>query len=255
MITLKKEADLLYMRIAGKIVADVLDMIAAMVRPGISTGHIDEAAEELIRAAGATPAFKGYTVPGISSPFPAAVCASVNEEIVHGIPSRKRILLEGDILSIDVGALYDGFYSDAARTFPVGEVTPQARELMEATRKALEAGIAEAVPGNRISDISNAVQKVVEAAGFSVVRDFVGHGVGRSLHEEPQVANFGKRGKGPLILEGMTLAIEPMVNAGDWEVKILGNGWTVITADGSLSAHFEDSVAVTKKGPVILSAP
>lgn len=236
------------MREANRLLAHLFEHLAPMIQPGITTLELDSEAELYIRSRGAAPAFKGYRG------FPGTLCTSVNDEVVHGIPG-PRTLKEGDILSIDVGALYDGFYSDAARTFPVGEVTPQARELMEATRKALEAGIAEAVPGNRISDISNAVQKVVEAAGFSVVRDFVGHGVGRSLHEEPQVANFGKRGKGPLILEGMTLAIEPMVNAGDWEVKILGNGWTVITADGSLSAHFEDSVAVTKKGPVILSAP
>ncbi len=236
------------MREANRLLAHLFEHLAPMIQPGITTLELDREAELYIRSRGAVPAFKGYRG------FPGTLCTSVNDEVVHGIPGPKT-LKEGDILSIDVGALYDGFYSDAARTFPVGEVTPQARELMEATRKALEAGIAEAVPGNRISDISNAVQKVVEAAGFSVVRDFVGHGVGRSLHEEPQVANFGKRGKGPLILEGMTLAIEPMVNAGDWEVKILGNGWTVITADGSLSAHFEDSVAVTKKGPVILSAP
>ena len=236
------------MREANRLLAHLFEHLAPMIQPGITTLELDREAELYIRSRGAAPAFKGYRG------FPGTLCTSVNDEVVHGIPG-PRTLKEGDILSIDVGALYDGFYSDAARTFPVGEVAPQARELMEATRKALEAGIAEAVPGNRISDISNAVQKVVEAAGFSVVRDFVGHGVGRSLHEEPQVANFGKRGKGPLILEGMTLAIEPMVNAGDWEVKILGNGWTVITADGSLSAHFEDSVAVTKKGPVILSAP
>ena len=236
------------MREANRLLAHIFEHLPPMIQTGITTLELDREAELYIRSRGAAPAFKGYRG------FPGTLCTSVNDEVVHGIPG-PRTLKEGDILSIDVGALYDGFYSDAARTFPVGEVTPQARELMEATRKALEAGIAEAVPGNRISDISNAVQKVVEAAGFSVVRDFVGHGVGRSLHEEPQVANFGKRGKGPLILEGMTLAIEPMVNAGDWEVKILGNGWTVITADGSLSAHFEDSVAVTKKGPVILSAP
>lgn len=236
------------MREANRLLAHLFEHMASMLQPGMTTLELDREAELFIRSRGAVPAFKGYRG------FPGTLCTSVNDEVVHGIPG-PRTLKEGDILSIDVGALYDGFYSDAARTFPVGEVTPQARELMEVTRKALEAGITEAVPGNRISDISNTVQKVVEAAGFSVVRDFVGHGVGRSLHEEPQVANFGKRGKGPLILEGMTLAIEPMVNVGDWEVRILDNGWTVITADGSLSAHFEDSVAVTKKGPVVLSAP
>jgi methionyl aminopeptidase len=219
-----------------------------MIQPGITTLELDREAELYIRSRGAVPAFKGYRG------FPGTLCTSVNDEVVHGIPG-PRMLKDGDILSIDVGALYEGFYSDSARTFPVGEVSPLAKKLMEVTRRALDAGISQAVAGNRISDISASVQKVVEDAGFSVVRDFVGHGVGRDLHEAPQVANFGKRGKGPVIQEGMTLAIEPMVNVGEWEVRILGNGWTVVTADGSLSAHFEDSIAVTKNGPLVLSAP
>jgi methionyl aminopeptidase len=236
------------MREANRLLAQLFEHITPMIQPGMTTLELDREAELFILSRGATPAFKGYRG------FPGTLCSSVNDEVVHGIPG-PRTLKPGDILSIDVGALYEGFYSDAARTFPVGEVSDTARQLIDVTRKALEAGISQARPGNRISDISASVQKVVESAGFSVVRDFVGHGVGRNLHEGPQIANFGKRGKGPVIHEGMTLAIEPMVNVGDWEVKILGDGWTVVTADGSLSAHFEDSVAVTKNGPLILSAP
>jgi methionyl aminopeptidase len=248
MITIKNDREIAVMREGNRLLAHLFEYIAPMIQPGITTLELDREAELYIRSRNAAPAFKGYRG------FPCTLCTSVNEEVVHGIPG-PRVLKEGDILSIDVGALYEGFYSDAARTFPVGEVSPQARELMDVTRRSLTAGITQAIPGNRISDISAAVQKVVEDAGYSVVRDFVGHGVGRNLHEGPQVANFGKRGKGPLIQEGMTLAIEPMVNVGEWEVKILGNGWTVVTADGSLSAHFEDSIAVTKNGPLVLSAP
>jgi methionyl aminopeptidase len=236
------------MRESNRILAHLFAYITPLIQPGITTLELDREAELYIRSRGAVPAFKGYRG------FPATLCTSVNDEVVHGIPG-PRMLKEGDILSIDVGALYEGFYSDSARTFPVGEVSPLAKKLMEVTRRALDAGISQAVAGNRISDISSSVQKVVEDAGFSVVRDFVGHGVGRNLHEAPQVANFGKRGKGPVIMEGMTLAIEPMVNVGEWEIRILGNGWTVVTADGSLSAHFEDSIAVTKHGPLVLSAP
>lgn len=247
MITIKNDREIAIMREGNRLLAQLFEYIAPMIQPGITTLELDREAELFIRSRGAAPAFKGYRG------FPATLCTSVNDEVVHGIPGQK-MLKDGDILSIDVGALYEGFYSDSARTFPVGEVSPQAHMLMDVTRQALEAGISQAVAGNRISDISASVQKVVESAGFSVVRDFVGHGVGRNLHEGPQVANFGKRGKGPVIQEGMTLAIEPMVNVGDWEVRILGNGWTVVTADGSLSAHFEDSIAVTKNGPLVLSA-
>ncbi|HNY63945.1 MAG TPA: type I methionyl aminopeptidase [Deltaproteobacteria bacterium] len=248
MITIKNDREIAIMREANRLLAQLFEHITPMIQPGMTTLELDREAELFILSRGATPAFKGYRG------FPGTLCSSVNDEVVHGIPG-PRTLKPGDILSIDVGALYEGFYSDAARTFPVGEVSDTARQLIDVTRKALEAGISQARPGNRISDISASVQKVVESAGFSVVRDFVGHGVGRNLHEGPQIANFGKRGKGPVIHEGMTLAIEPMVNVGDWEVKILGDGWTVVTADGSLSAHFEDSVAVTKNGPLILSAP
>ena len=253
MITLKKEADLLYMRIAGKIVADVLDMIAAMVRPGISTGHIDEAAEELIRAAGATPAFKGYTVPGIPSPFPAAVCASVNEEIVHGIPSRKRILLEGDILSIDVGACYSGYYGDAAFTYPVGAVSPERKKLLAETRQSLEMAIECARAGNTLRDIGHAVESWVTPRGYGLVRDYSGHGIGKHLHEPPQVPNYGRPGRGITLKPGMTIAIEPMVMAGKEDVVVGDNQWIVITADRSDAAHFERTVLIRDGEPEILT--
>jgi methionyl aminopeptidase len=248
MIVIKNEQEIAIMREANRMLAHLFEHLKSMILPGITTLELDQEAEFFIRSRGALPAFKGYRG------FPATLCISVNEEVVHGFPGTRR-LRSGDIVSIDVGALYAGFYSDAARTFPVGTISPQAQELIEVTKKALEAGISQAVPGNRISDISASVQKVVESAGFSVVRDFVGHGVGRSLHEGPQIANFGKRGKGPVIREGMTLAIEPMVNQGSWEVAIKEDGWTAVTADGSLSAHLEDSIAVLKSGPMILSAP
>ncbi len=247
MIIIKNEQEIAIMREANRILAHLFDHIKNMIRPGITTLELDQEAEVFIRSRGALPAFKGYRG------FPATLCTSVNNEVVHGIPS-PNLLREGDIVSIDVGALYEGFYSDAARTFPVGTISKQAQNLIDVTKKSLEAGISQAIPGNRISDISAAVQKVVESAGFSVVRDFVGHGIGRGLHEGPQIANFGKKGKGPVIQEGMTLAIEPMVNQGSWRVKIENDGWTVVTADSSLSAHFEDSIAVMKNGPMILSA-
>jgi methionyl aminopeptidase len=248
MIVIKNEQEIAIMREANRMLAHLLEHLKGMILPGITTLELDQEAEFFIRSHGALPAFKGYRG------FPATLCTSVNEEVVHGIPSPRQ-LRSGDIISIDVGALYAGFYSDAARTFPVGAVSDLAKELVDVTKKALEAGISQAVPGNHISDISASVQKIVESAGFSVVRDFVGHGVGRSLHEGPQIANFGKKGKGPVIKEGMTLAIEPMVNQGSWEISIKNDGWTAVTADGSLSAHFEDSIAVMKNGPVVLSAP
>lgn len=247
MIIIKNEQEIAIMRESNRILARLFDHIRSMILPGITTLELDQEAEAFIRSHGAVPAFKGYRG------FPATLCTSVNNEVVHGIPS-PNMLREGDIVSIDVGALHEGFYSDAARTFPVGTISKEARNLIDVTRTSLEAGIAQALPGNRVSDISAAVQKVVESAGFSVVRDFVGHGVGKSLHEGPQIANFGKRGKGPVIQEGMTFAIEPMVNQGSWKVKVERDGWTVVTTDGSLSAHFEDSIAVTKNGPMILSA-
>ena len=247
MIILKTEQEIAMMREANRILAQLFDHLKPMIQPGITTAELDAEAEIFIRSRGSVPAFKGYRG------FPATLCTSINEEVVHGIPSERR-LCPGDIVSIDVGALFKGFYSDSARTFPVGSVSKQTQALMDATRQALEAGIRQAYPGNRLSDISSAVQQVVESAGFNVVRDFVGHGSGRGLHEDPQIPNFGKKGTGPVLQEGMTFAIEPMVNLGSWKVAILDDGWTAVSADGSLSAHFEDSIAITKNGPLILSA-
>jgi len=247
MIILKNTQEIAIMRESNRILAQLFEHIAPMIQPGITTAELDTEAELFIRSHNAVPAFKGYRG------FPATLCTSVNEAVVHGFPSEKS-LVSGDIVSIDVGALYNGFYSDSARTFPVGNVSQQAHSLMDTTRQALAAGISQAYPGNRLSDISAAVQQVVESAGFSVVRDFVGHGIGKGLHEDPQIPNFGKKGNGPVLQEGMTFAIEPMVNQGTWKVVILEDGWTAVTSDGSLSAHFEDSIAITKHGPLILSA-
>jgi methionyl aminopeptidase len=247
MIIKKTKQEIAMMREANRILAQLFEHLSLMIQPGITTAELDQEAELFIRSHNAVPAFKGYRG------FPATLCTSVNEEVVHGIPGMRK-LISGDIVSIDVGALYNGFYSDAARTFSVGNVSKQAQALMDATQKALTAGISQAYPGNRISDISVAVQKIVESAGFNVVRDFVGHGIGKGLHEDPQIPNFGKKGNGPVIEEGMTFAIEPMVNLGSWKVVVLDDGWTAVSSDRSLSAHFEDSIAVTKDGPLILSA-
>lgn len=246
MIVLKSPREIATMREANRILALLFEHLQGLIQPGVTTAELDQEAELFIRSHNAVPAFKGYRG------YPATLCTSVNEEVIHGIPSKRK-LRKGDIVSIDVGAVYEGFYSDSARTFPVGEVSDDALRLMEATERALMEGIERARPGNRLHDISAAIQDVVERAGFSVVREFVGHGIGRSLHEDPQVPNFGRKGSGPLLQEGMTLAIEPMVNQGTWKVEILDDGWTAVTADGSLSAHFEHSIAITSNGPVILS--
>ncbi len=235
------------MREANRILALLFEHLGPMIQPGITTAELDKEAELFIRSYGAVPAFKGYRG------YPATLCTSVNEEVIHGIPSARR-LQSGDIVSIDVGALHDGFYSDSARTYAVGEVSKKALRLMEVTEKALHEGISMAMAGNRLYDISSAIQKVVESAGYHVVREFVGHGIGRGLHEDPQVPNFGKKGTGPVLQEGMTLAIEPMVNEGTWKVAVLNDGWTAVTADRSLSAHFEHSIAITANGPLVLSA-
>ncbi|MGI6566679.1 MAG: type I methionyl aminopeptidase [Firmicutes bacterium] len=246
MIIRKSQDELQAMREAGRLTALTHDVVAAAVRPGITTASLDALAEEFIRDHDAIPAFKGY------NGYPASICVSVNEEVVHGIPGA-RILRDGDIVSIDIGVVLDGFYGDMARTYPVGEISEEAKRLIAVTETALEKGIAAAVAGNRLSDIGHAVQSYVEAHGMSVVRDFVGHGIGRSMHEEPQIPNFGRPGYGPRLKPGMVLAIEPMVNVGGWEVIVLSDNWTVVTADRSLSAHFEDTVAVTEGGPLILT--
>jgi methionyl aminopeptidase len=229
------------MREAGRLVGEVLSELAAHVAPGVTTADLDELAEKRILKAGATPAFKGY------HGYPATICASVNEEVIHGIPSGRRVLQEGDVISIDVGASLDGYFGDSAITLAVGKVSEAAATLLY---KAIEA----VKPGGRISDIGHAVQKHVEAYGFSVVREFVGHGIGQKMHEEPQVPNYGEPGRGPRLTEGMVLAIEPMVNMGKPAVRVLNDGWTAVTRDGSLSAHFEHTVAVTADGPWILTA-
>ena len=247
MIVCKSPAEIEKMRAASQLVARILDELAAMVAPGVSTADLDAAAEQRVRAAGAEPAFKGYRG------YPATLCASANEQVIHGIPNRTP-LKSGDIISLDMGVKLDGFYGDSAVTVPVGAVDEQVTRLLRVTQEALEKGIAEVRVGGRISDIGHAIQKHVEANGFSVVREFVGHGIGASLHEEPQIANYGEPGRGPRLAEGMTLAIEPMVNMGKPAVKVLSDGWTAVTKDGSLSAHFEHTVAVTKNGPAVLTA-
>ncbi|HEY8393775.1 MAG TPA: type I methionyl aminopeptidase [Thermaerobacter sp.] len=248
MVEIKSSREIEYMRRAGQIVAGVLQELARALRPGVTTAELDRLAERLIREAGGEPAFKGY------QGYPATICASINDEVVHGIPSPGRVVREGDIVSIDVGARYQGYYGDSAATFAVGQVPGEARRLLEVTRESLYAAIAEARPGRRLGDVGHAVQRVVEAAGFSVVRDYAGHGIGRAMHEDPQVPNYGTPGTGLRLRPGMVLAIEPMVNAGGYEVRVDADGWTVRTADGSLSAHFEHTVLITEGEPEILTA-
>jgi methionyl aminopeptidase len=247
-IVCRSAAELERMREAGRLVGEVLTELTAKVAPGVSTAELDELAEKRIKQAGATPAFKGY------HGYPATICASINDEVIHGIPSGRRVLAEGDIISIDVGASLDGYFGDSAVTLPVGHVSEQAATLLRVTEESLYLAIERVRPGSRVSDIGHAVQKHVEAVGFSVVREFVGHGIGVRMHEEPQVPNYGEPGHGPRLAEGMVLAIEPMVNAGKPAVKVLADGWTAVTRDTSLSAHFEHTVAVTAGEPWILTA-
>ena len=247
MIVCRSTAELERMRAAGRLVGEVLTALAAKVMPGVTTGELDALAEKMIAAAGATPAFKGY------HGYPATICSSINEEVIHGIPSGQRRLQEGDIVSLDVGASLNGYYGDSAVTVPVGRVSEEAARLLRVTEEALYKAIDAVRSGGRVSDIGHAVQRHVEAHGFSVVREFVGHGIGQRMHEEPQVPNYGDAGRGPRLAEGMVLAIEPMVNAGGAAVKVLGDGWTAVTRDGSLSAHFEHTVVVTPEGCEILT--
>jgi methionyl aminopeptidase len=242
----KTEEEIDLMRASSRMVAQTLGLMSDLVRPGVTTGELDAAAEEFIVSNGGVPSFKGYRG------FPASICASVNSEVVHGIPGSRK-LEEGDIISIDVGVLKDGFHGDGAATFGVGKISQAAAKLLKATRAALMAGIENAVAGNKISDISRAIQGTVESRGYSVVTDLVGHGIGREMHEEPQVPNFVVPGNSPMLASGMTLAVEPMVNIGGSEVKIKGDGWTVVTTDGSLSAHFEHTIALRADGAEILT--
>jgi methionyl aminopeptidase len=250
MIFLKSPREVEVMRRANQIVAEVLEELKETIVPGITTLELDALAEELTRKKNARPAFKGYTMAG--RVYPCSLCTSVNEEIVHGIPS-KRVLKEGDLVGIDFGVIYEGFYGDAAMTVGVGQVSEAARRLMQITEEALTLGIGELHEGKRLGDLSSIIQRTAEAAGFSVVREFVGHGIGRMLHEEPPIPNYGEPGHGPRLMEGMVLAIEPMVNAGRCEVEMKDDGWTAVTRDRTLAAHFEHSVAVTKNGPYVLS--
>jgi methionyl aminopeptidase len=246
-VELKSDSEISLMREAGRIVTEILDELEKAVAPGVSTLELDQLAEKLIYEKDSKPAFKGY------HGFPCCLCASINEEVVHGIPSKKRKLKEGDLMKLDFGVVYRGFYGDSARTVPVGRITPEAQALVDATRESLYRGIAAMVVGNRIGDIGHAVQSHVEPKGYSVVRNFVGHGIGKKLHELPQIPNFGEPGTGMRLRAGMVLAVEPMVNAGTSDVKVLSDDWTAVTVDGKLSAHWEHTILITESGPEILT--
>ena len=248
MIELKSPREIALMRRGGHILADVVDRLREVVKPGISTLEIDEDVEAFIRSRGALPAFKGYRG------FPATVCISINEEVVHGIPSAHRRVKEGDIVGLDLGCIVEGYYADCAFTLAIGDVPPKVQQLLDVTRDSLDVAVAECRPGRRLSDVSHAVQAHVESHGFSVVRAFVGHGIGRALHEDPQIPNFGDPGRGPQLRAGMVLAIEPMVTMGSYDVKVLDDGWTAVTRDGSLAAHFEHTIAITEAGPEVLTS-
>ena len=246
-IILKTAEQIRLMKEAGRITGEAILKARDMIRPGVSTWEVDRVIHDYIVKCGAKPSFLGY------AGFPGSACVSVNSEVIHGIPSRKRILEEGDLVKVDVGALYRGYHGDSAKTFAVGRVTPEAERLIERTRECFYRGVAKAVAGNRIGDVGHAVQTCAEEAGFSVVREYVGHGVGSQLHEEPNVPNYGTEGRGRRLYAGMTIAIEPMVNAGGAGVRVLPDGWTVVTSDGRLSAHYEHTVAITDDGPVLLT--
>ena len=249
MIIYKSQQEVDRMRKAGRIVAGTIERVVASVRPGITTEDLDRVAEDYIRERDATPSFKGYRG------FPASICTSLNNEVVHGIPSPNRVLKDGDLLSLDFGAIWDGFHADAAVTVFVGAArSSEAEKLVRITEESLYAGIARIRPGGRLSDISNAVEQVATGAGFTVVREYVGHGIGRKLHEDPQIPNYGPPGRGPEMRPGLVVAVEPMVNMGDWPTRVLADDWTVVTEDGSLSAHFEHTIAVTEDGHEILTA-
>jgi methionyl aminopeptidase len=249
-IVYKSPPEIEKMRRAGRIVAGTIDAVLAAVAPGKTTLDLDRVAEAYIREQGATPSFLGYGTP----PFPASICTSLNDEIVHGIPSPRRVLKEGDLVSLDFGAIWEGFHGDSAVTVFVGEPpSEEAAELVRVTEAALEAGIAQIRPGGRLSDISNAVERVASSAGFGVVREYVGHGIGRHMHEDPQIPNYGPPGRGPELRPGLVIAVEPMVNLGGWETRVLADDWTVVTADGTLSAHFEHTIALTEDGAEVLT--
>jgi methionyl aminopeptidase len=249
-VTLKRASEIDSMRAAGQILAGILDVLQAELRPGITTGELDDIAARMIREAGAVSSFKGY---GSHPPFPGVICASVNDEVVHGIPSPHRRLNDGDLVSIDIGCIVDGWHADCARTWMIGDVPPAVRELVDVTRLGMEAGIAAAVPGNHLGDIGHAIESMAHEHGYGIVRHFVGHGIGQAMHEDPQVPNYGRPGAGMRIEAGMCFAIEPMFTLGGDDVDVDDDGWTVRTADGALSAHFENTIAVTPNGPELLT--
>jgi methionyl aminopeptidase len=250
-IELKSAREIEKMKIAGKVVGEILEKLSEIIKPDIATKDIDIFVEKYIKSSKMKPAFLGQK--GIRYPFPASACVSINDEVVHGIPNVSRVLKEGDIVSVDIGVIYEGYYGDGAKTYAVGKISDTASKLLKVTEISLEKGIEQVLIGNRLGDISWAVQNAVESEGFSVVRDFVGHGIGRSLHEDPQIPNYGKAETGVKLMAGMVLAIEPMVNVGSHEVVMLDDGWTVVTKDGSLSAHFEHTIAITEHGYEILT--
>jgi methionyl aminopeptidase len=253
MVTIKRPEEIARMRHAGAILADVLATLETELRPGLTTATLDAIAERMIRDAGAIPSFLGYGGTRGSVPFPGSICASINDEVVHGIPSGSRALREGDVIGLDVGCIWQGWHADTARTFAIGQVPPTVSRLIAATREGMEAGIAAAIPGQRLGDVGAAIEAVAIRHGYGVVRPFVGHGIGTAMHEDPQVPNYGRPGTGMRIEAGMCFAIEPMFNIGDDDVAVLDDGWTVVTADGSISAHFEDTIAITERGAEVLT--
>ena len=247
MIIIKSDEEIELMRQAAVPTKEMLANLADIIKPGMSTKDVDDYVEEYILKAGMKPAFKGY------SGYPACACVSVNEEVVHGIPSKKRILQEGDIVSVDLGTIHKGFYSDAARTYPVGKISEKHQKLIDTAEKAFFAGVFYARKGNRLGDVSHAIQECVEAEGFSVIRDYVGHGVGRNMHEDPMIPNYGKANHGPQLVPGMVLAIEPMIATGTYQVNVLGDGWTAVTKDGGFAAHYENTIVITDGDPILLT--
>ena len=254
-VTIKRPEEVARMRHAGTILAEVLRQLEAALVPGTSTLELDAIAERIIRDADAVPSFLGYGGSRGQIPFPGSICASLNDEVVHGIPSVRRRIREGDVLGLDVGCIWQGWHADTARTFAIGQVAPEVETLIEATARAMRAGIAAAQPGNRLGDVGAAIAAVAHEHGYGIVRPFVGHGIGTAMHEDPQVPNYGRAGTGLRIEPGMCFAIEPMFNLGGDDVGVLADGWTVVTADGSLSAHFEDTIAITPSGPEVLTRP
>jgi methionyl aminopeptidase len=253
MVSIKNEKDIECLRKAGKVVVDALNLVRDNIRPGVDTLTLDMKAEKLIADSGARPAFKGYTVPGVPKPFPGTLCISINDEVVHGIPSEDRVLEEGDIVSIDVGVRIDGFYGDAAYTFPVGRISPEREALLKVTRECLERAISVAREGATLGDVGHAVESWAAPRGYGIVRNYAGHGIGRNLHEAPQIPNFGVPGRGITLKKGMSLAIEPMIMTGKEEVRTLKDRWTVVTADGSDAAHFEKTIVITGNDPEVIT--